>query len=302
MSRRSAGFALIAVLWALVLVGGIAGIFLAESRHLLRASDNRNAELRARQAALAGLARAQNGMERLQAWTLDPATQRDARSRARTLAAWNHLDSVFAAVAQECLGTGCVAFRVRDAGSRVNVNRVGEQQLESFFRALGIEQEQARVAAASIAERNGPLASLEQLRRIPGVDAALFARAAPYLTVEGEGTINLNTAPLPVLAALPGMSLEMAQVITDARADGVIFTSLFDVWRRFSADARARLPEHSAELLRVASFEPQMIEVTSVGSAPGSPIRVAARAVYRRVGERVVEIKRSRPEPSVRAS
>lgn len=48
---------------------------------------------------------------------------------------------------------------------------------------------------------NGPLASIQHLRLVRGVTAAAFARLAPYVTVDGQPSLNPNTAPPAVLDA-----------------------------------------------------------------------------------------------------
>ncbi|MCL2790584.1 MAG: type II secretion system minor pseudopilin GspK [Desulfobulbus sp.] len=75
--------------------------------------------------------------------------------------------------------------------------------------------------------RNGPLATVEELLLVKGMTRALlFGDAgheglADYITVMGDkGTVNLNTAPLPVLQALSsGMTPELAQELIDYRND-----------------------------------------------------------------------------------
>ncbi|MCL2341008.1 MAG: type II secretion system minor pseudopilin GspK [Proteobacteria bacterium] len=75
--------------------------------------------------------------------------------------------------------------------------------------------------------RNGPAATVEELLLVKGMTRALlFGDAgheglAGYITVLGDsGTVNLNTAPLPVLQALsPDMSPKLAQELIDYRND-----------------------------------------------------------------------------------
>jgi type II secretory pathway component PulK len=49
-----------------------------------------------------------------------------------------------------------------------------------------------------------PLESLEELERVPGLPRRLAERAAPFLTVDGDGTINTVTASDTVRAAAGG--------------------------------------------------------------------------------------------------
>lgn len=318
------GFALIAALWALVLVGAIAGVYLAESRHAVRVSENRSAELQARQAALAGLERAHNALERLQVLSLDNATPVDMESRARLRSVWNHLELALAELAESCLGAACYEIAVRDLGATLNVNLAGVGALRSFFLALGVDYREADIAAQSIGDwidaddlhrargaereyylalpfpyepRNGPIAGFSELRRVRGLDGRLFDLAVPHLSMEGDGRINLNAAPEPVLAALPGLGPEALWVVRDARRRGLFFANLFELALRLSPAARTELQESMSEIMRLVVFEPQQIEVTVIGRFAGLGVRVGYRAVYVRAGERVALLKRSRWEP-----
>jgi type II secretory pathway component PulK len=49
---------------------------------------------------------------------------------------------------------------------------------------------------------NGRMRNISELRMVKGVDRALYARLAPYVTVYGTGHVNMNCAPEPVIAAL----------------------------------------------------------------------------------------------------
>ena len=57
---------------------------------------------------------------------------------------------------------------------------------------------------------------------VKGFDAPRFKRLSPYLTVYGEGRVNINTASRPVLIAL-GMEGELADKVLFARRgeDGI---------------------------------------------------------------------------------
>ena len=122
--RHDRGFALLSALWALLIVGVVASAYLAESRHFLRISVNRSAELRARYGALAGLERAHNTLERLQVAVSGP----------EALRAWNRLDSVLAGGTRECLDDGCYDVEVRGVvrDGRINVNTASAAELDSL--------------------------------------------------------------------------------------------------------------------------------------------------------------------------
>lgn len=74
--------------------------------------------------------------------------------------------------------------------------------------------------------KNGPMERIEELRLVRGVTRELFEGTADhlglrdYVTVFGSGTININTAPLPVLQALSeGMDEERAAALDAYRKD-----------------------------------------------------------------------------------
>jgi len=65
------------------------------------------------------------------------------------------------------------------------------------------------------------------------MDGKLQKGIEPFLTVYGDGKININTAPLEILSAIPGMSKESIKTIIDYRkgGDGVEGTKDDNVFR-----------------------------------------------------------------------
>lgn len=322
-SRREAGFALIAALWALVLVGTVAAAYLMEARHVVRVSENRNAELRARLAALSGLERAHNVLERLHLLSLDAVPMLDLESQARLTRVWNNLGDAFEESATECVADACFELTVRDLGAVLNVNAASEERLRRFFVVLGVDYRKADVAAQSIADwidvddlhrargaerdyyaalpfphqpRNGPIDDVSELQDVRGMEGELFDLSFPLLTTEGDGKVNLNAAPEPVLATLPGVGREALSVILDARRRGIIFSNAFELSLRLSPQARGWLQEQMSEFMQIVVFEPRQIEVTSTGRSGDSGVRVAFKALYVRSGERVALVKRTRKD------
>ncbi|MFJ5253632.1 type II secretion system minor pseudopilin GspK [Pseudomonas sp. NPDC088414] len=78
------------------------------------------------------------------------------------------------------------------------------------------------------------LRSVEDLRSVEGVNDAVIAKLAPYLTVIPATTwLNGNTATAPVLAAyVPGLSLERAQALINERDAGRWFINRGDFVNR----------------------------------------------------------------------
>ncbi|HEY7394697.1 MAG TPA: hypothetical protein VH559_07630 [Gemmatimonadaceae bacterium] len=134
-----------------------------------------------------------------------------------------------------------------DLGARLNLNQASEAQLQAFFSfllkdySLSTHLAQAildwrdadtlprpsgaEVAAYLKAEQlaiptNGLFRDVDDLRNVLGMTPEIFAEVSPYLTVRGDGTINLNTAPVPVLRAIPGMTDQLVNTIVMMRSQG----------------------------------------------------------------------------------
>lgn len=319
-ARERDGFALLTALWALAVVGALAGVYLAESRSVVQVAHNRNVLALSEQAALAGLARAHNALERLQALagsseTLGPADRADLHR------IWNRLDSAFVPIAQECLGPACYEMTVRDLGTTLDINTVDAARMRRLLLALDVDYRVADVAAQSLADwldaddlhrargaerqyyqaltfprepRNGPIPHVEELLKIRGFDRRLYELVRPYLSVDGDGRINVNAAPTAVLATLPGLSEIAVRGILRARARGLVFQNPFEIARLLPAEDRARLRASYAEFVRNAAFEPQRIEVRSRGYVRGAGPEVRFRALYVRARDRITLVKRVR--------
>jgi general secretion pathway protein K len=206
---------------------------------------------------------------------------------------------------------GAYEYRVelRDAYSRLNLNGASEDQLRRLLRALRIDARQADRIAQSIADwrdhdelrRLSGAERAEYLRagapRLPddaafdgigtlqfvhGMTAALYDSIAPYLTVVGDGGVNVNAAPRPVLLALPGMSDDAASAIIRARAAGRPLTDFDALASLLSSGARQQLRVAMPQLRNFVTFETREMQVTSVASQPGARTRVQVDAIISR--------------------
>jgi len=200
--RPRRGVALLLVLWLLVVLGAIGATVVGATRDSSRLAANARARVAARYAAESGVeatvGRIDAGLLRL----TDAAARRDflnALARDGT-----EEDSV-------SLGDQRYAVAIVDAGTRLDVNAAPVQNLA---RLLGYFTDGGRASAIAQAIRAriepvegravSPLRSLEELRSVAGVDTDVLQRAAPYLTVDGDGTINQAMASDTVLAAAFG--------------------------------------------------------------------------------------------------
>jgi|SRR5579863_1071680 len=66
--------------------------------------------------------------------------------------------------------------------------------------------------------KNGPMDTLSELHQVKGFDDLTYNKVAPYLTVYGDGKINLNTAdPMLVQALDPGIDEGLARRLVENR-------------------------------------------------------------------------------------
>jgi general secretion pathway protein K len=211
--RRERGVALVVVLWGLALVAvaviaiGLAG----RSQTLLARNAVENA--RARLAAEAGV---QLGLRRL----LAAAAQGGIRSFDGTPETWKSGDGADVAVA------------IRDEGGKIDLNEAPPELLAGLAVASGAPPVEAQRIACAIVERRGYLpagcvpsgampglfAALEELRFVPGVTDALYARMAPAATVHsGATTIDPRVAGREALLAVPALAQDIVDTILARR-------------------------------------------------------------------------------------
>ncbi|MGQ0648791.1 MAG: hypothetical protein ACT4P7_14630 [Gemmatimonadaceae bacterium] len=208
------GVALVLVLWIVVILGALGAAVTGAARTSAGLAANARAGAVARSAAESGIEATISDIEQ------GLASVTDSVSRAAFLNALegSPRDSV-------ALGQGRVAVAISDPSARLDVNAAPAANLAmllSHFTDGARASETARAIRAFI-ERAAtprdarltalsnesprfvtPLRSLEELRRIPAVDLAAVEQAAPYLTIDGDGTVNRRTASDTVLAAAFG--------------------------------------------------------------------------------------------------
>lgn len=155
-----------------------------------------------------------------------------------------------------------VDLRIEDESSKFNLNtivfargEVDEEAYKSFERLLEALEIEGDIAAR-IADwidrdelplpeskdeglKNAPMESTDELLLVPGIGRQVYDKLIPYVTVYGDGQINLNGAEAPVLIALDeSMTSELAQRIIDYR--------------------ELKPFEHESHLQKVAGFEGQL--------------------------------------------
>lgn len=299
---RRRGFALIAVLWAVV---GIAALALAAelaARDAAAAARNRLAATRARWRAEGCLERARSG--------IDAALGREGPD-AVVPGAWAALDHLVPDLPLVRSG-GCV-LQVVPAGAVLDVNSADGEKLRRLFAAAGVRsgvdsladaildwRDADDVARPSGAERawyraerapvprNGPLASISELRLVRGLSGV---KGLDTLLGAEPGRVVLARAPRAVLAALPGMTSESVEEIVELRGRGVRAIDPALLGSALSRSERDSLLAGFPELSRRTVPEPDAWVVTA--RAVGADSATAALEVRLvRAGTRAAIVRR----------
>lgn len=304
------GFALLGALWLMVMLSGL-GLHVASVARTDRlAVANRVEALRARAGAQAGVERARARLGAI--FELAESQSGVARSLLPIL-----LDTALA----DTISLGDVRARVRmaDAGAKLHLHRASADQLAALIIALGIDAGRADQVAQAIADwqdadqalhargaerdaylRAGarelpadrPLRDVDELRSVRGVDAALLSRLRPLLTVAGSGRVNPNTAPMPVLAALPGFTGEAIGTVLRLRGDGIWISSSEQLLAAMPSGARNALADASGRWMPWLVFDVQEIEFRSEAWLARSPVHEVIQGVFVRLGREIVATER----------
>ena len=224
--RPRAGVALLLVLWLIVVLGTIGGSIAASGRERLGVATN----LRDRAVARA---MAESGIVAVSAEIGDTLARLDAGpARARYL---NVLTA--SAPTQSTLGDGTFQVTVVDVNARLDVNLAGEESLSQFFSQF-TNAVSAHEIAREIRERIGasarqgviatPLQSIDALSDLPSFDSRMATAVASFLTVDGDGNVNMTHAPLAVRRSAAGQVVDAptrVMIISRGARDG---SSLMD--------------------------------------------------------------------------
>ena len=144
------------------------------------------------------------------------------------------------------LGDGTYSYRITDEAARLNVNTTPAARLDRLLQLMDVEKQERDVIIGSIEDwrddndehrangaesddyylklpvpyraRNGDLESITELLQIRGITPALFHGGAErpglvdLLTVVGGGQVNINTASKAVLMALGLSDAEILEI------------------------------------------------------------------------------------------
>ncbi|GLC24162.1 type II secretion system protein GspK [Roseisolibacter agri] len=214
-TRTRRGVALMLVLWLVVLLATVGAAVALHARGATNVAVNVRARAAARYAAESGVEAAVAELE------AQLAARPDTLARRTYL---NAIDRALATTDAQPLGDARFQVALVDASARLDLNLAGEDALAALFAQVGapdggrgaaravqawLGAEGARdgvgatAGVAGVARRR-QFRSLDDLARVPGVSPALARAAAPHLTVDGDGRVNVAGASAAVRAAARG--------------------------------------------------------------------------------------------------
>jgi len=296
------GFALIAVLWILTSVAAIGAILATSAREAVATAQNRIDLLRAawRATGCAEVARS----------VVEGALAAD-NAGAATTPVWARVNDV---VLQSTLGSGCT-YSLRPAGTTIDANIADSVRIRAVLLAIGQRADAAdslvdalldwrdadQIPRARGAEepwyasqhrpspRNGPLASPEELLLVRGFD-----RIAGVDTLFGidDERVNLEAAPLAVLASLPGIGHEALAFVAESRINGRPIRDIASLAAALPPRARQDLLAQYAELVRLTTAVPDAWTITSRASAGAPPVDASVELRLVKAGTRAAIVRR----------
>jgi len=213
-------------------------------------------------------------------------------------------------VPEMVFGDARYALVLRDVGAALNLNEASETMLRQFFaqgmdvdyaeadelaqaildwrdedeipRLNGGEREEYLDEGALVLPPNRDFVEIDELRHVRGMTPELYVRAAPHLTLIGDGDININSAPEPVLLAVPGMDQAGAEAILRLRDSGYL--------PRSDRELQALVPGSVAQTVDImgemfrgrSTYTTDQVEILAQGWVDGGVIQVTSRVVVSR--------------------
>lgn len=297
--RARSGFALLAMLWVIVIGGAIASAGVVAASLAVRTAHHRSAVLRS-----VWVAEGCVEMARLQLVGNDDV--RDGRFRR---------DVTMSLVTAHGTAMEC-GLTIEPVGVLVEVHPRHDEVVRRLLLGIGIgasradslvdalmdwvdDDEEPRGSGAErgwyaaqtrVQPRNGPLAAIGELRLVRGFETPVGVER--FLTAE-PGRIAINHAPAPVLRAIPGFTDELVDAVMIRRRQGVGVRSQRDlvgmvtgasrdtVLDRFSGLAALTTPDADAWILRaehrLGPGSPAVTAELRVSMSGGTPAVVRRR-------------------------
>jgi general secretion pathway protein K len=214
MMRRQSGIALVLVLWVITLLSVIAGNFAFSMRGEAQIARNLLATAQAQALADAGVQRA---------WfeLMKPTTD---------LKRWQGDGMLHEFMVDGTL----LRISILDESGKIDLNTASDSLLQGLFKSMGLgedgsvalldaildwrdadklkrlhgaEEDEYRSVGKSYGPSNAPFETVEELARVLGMDAELYRKLAPALTVYSKQPgVNTAVASSEVFLAIPGVN------------------------------------------------------------------------------------------------
>jgi general secretion pathway protein K len=318
--RPRRGVALLAALWLVIAIAAVALQFSLEA-HERRTMGLLASERGIQRAAATGaLSLVQARLD--QALRIAPSGN-NAVDRLRASDPWLDVDSLYSGTVT--VDSTDVYVEAHDLGEKLNINSASETELQTFFSFLLKDYAKSTELAQSImdwrdpdsiprpngAERdayikaemlalptNAAFRSVEDLESVMGMTPEIYAEVSQYLTTRGPGAINVNTAPAPVLRALPGMTDVTLAMILQMRSQGRRISNMGDIFPQQRGGGirtvGGQLASQQAQnaLQSRTSFTTNTIELTITARAgPQSPPSTLTAILQRGQGQATITFK-----------
>jgi len=210
-----------------------------------------------------------------------------AHGSTELIAMFRELNAGLPSLSDVELGTARFRVAAVDLNARLDLNRADAATLRGLFGQFATENRADAVVAAL---KQSPVRRLSELTLLPGVDDSLALAVAPYVTVWSDGFVNINSAPEPVLAALPVVGRAGARSLILRRQAGDVLTSI-DVVRpgaRPDLMTPGDVMAASGVPGALVSMMPSRLMLVSRGWQEGHPLTHEIQVVYAVVGQRLV--------------
>jgi type II secretory pathway component PulK len=268
--------ALVFVLSLLVTLGLIAAEVARSARSEAALVASVRARSVARYAAESGIAA---GMVRIHA-LLDSAPAGPDQP-----AVFLRLDSALAVIDAAPGGASRFQVTVANLNARIDLIRTNQVVLREFLSQF---TSRGRADQALAALKKEPIRRIGELARVPGLDQTLAFAIAPYVTVWSDGLIDINAAPEPVLAAVPGIGTAVARSLVQRRQEGEVFTSTDPNRRRPAGEPDEMGTTTPTQAFSQLVTTPTRLMLISRGWQEGHPLTHEIQAAYLLLGRRLV--------------
>lgn len=293
-ARPEGGFALVIVLWAGVLLAVIAASFAFSMRVETRLAGNLVERAKAQAIADAGVHRAILGLladARTRRWIADGRSYElpfgDGRMRFRLQSENGKVDLNGApeALVQGLMSSLAQAGHLEDARQAESIAAaiLDWRDPDHRVRPGGAEDRHYRAAGEVFGARDGAFLSVAEINQVLGVDARLYERLAPLVTVYSWAPqVDPMTAPREVLLAVPGLDAAAVEAFVAARES---IYALQDAGAE-SAEPLPRLPVEllSAGARYLSRADSRVYTVDAEGELAGGA-RASRRAVVQLTGD-----------------